>query len=167
MKKYIIASAILFLVSTSTTAQIKMNRDSITGLEIIKSEETSITFENEIEYITKGTVVLLMKEEKDNLTLVTDRLTCTYDDSPDRMPVKLIMNGNVTITNAEITISSETCEIDINKNIAIFDGNVRYKLKGDLEAEGSSSQVTINMGKDGGIKLKKNKNMKFKFSDKK
>ena len=67
-------------VSTHAAAQLKMDSDSITSIDIKKSKEISFDLENqEIEYIKDGTVIIRSSTPNSDLTLITDYLTFDYE----------------------------------------------------------------------------------------
>ena len=70
----------------------------------------------------------------------------------------------MTIDSAELKITSDECEIDLKKNVAVFKGNVHYLTKGEKDISGSCSTLTVDMTL-GKIKITDNEEMTISTSD--
>jgi lipopolysaccharide assembly outer membrane protein LptD (OstA) len=139
--------AILVVTSTTCIAQMSLDSESITGLDIQKGD-LEMTLDFQMISITNGIVGVLTKEAKNNLTLATDLLTFKYSESDKEIPSELILDGNVSIDSAQLNITSEKCVIDTLENIAVFTGDVKFHTKGENKNSGSGSKVIIDMNKN-------------------
>jgi lipopolysaccharide assembly outer membrane protein LptD (OstA) len=150
MKRFLGIAIVLVAAAAPCFGQLKLDSDAITRIQIKGAKEVIFnTDKEELESIEKGTVILHSKNPENNLTLITDLLTCEYDGDDDRLPSKFTMKGNVSIDSAQIKITSENCDIDMIKNAALFKGNVRYVMKGRnaVSGVGSVVEVDMNLGK--------------------